>query len=127
MYFPEEKSYLRQVGENQTLSCKALFGFEHGQKLKWQWKHESAVDNDDEWESVNNTETFVIEVDDVTHESHLILKNLTHETKGNYKCIVTNDHGSHARVIKLRIRGYFMQIILFFVENKLLKYIFCCC
>lgn len=96
LYVSDYQSYSHFEGAEQTLGCKALFGFESGSVLKWKWKFGDKV--------LESSENATIESNTAEHTSSLILKNLSQKDEGTYTCIASNDFGSHQRSTILRIK-----------------------
>lgn len=97
LYMSEHPSLTDFEGGEQQFQCKALFGFEEGQKLDWKWKYGKTA--------LESQPNITIETDAAAHETRLVLKNLKESQRGDYKCIVHNKYGSHSRTIKLRIKS----------------------
>lgn len=97
LFVPDYESYSHFEGEEQILECKALFGFENGEKLNWKWKFGDKV--------LESSENATIATNDTERSSTLHLKNLGLREEGQYKCIVSNKYGSHTRSMILRIKG----------------------
>lgn len=83
--------------ENAELSCKLLYGSENNQKVEWIWERngEKLVEND----------TIILETDEEENISKLLLRNVTEEMKGEYKCIVKNKYGFAENTLKLRVKS----------------------
>lgn len=98
LFFPHQTSYSVNEGSSVKLNCKALYGFENGQKLHWHWYH-----NGKELDATNVK--FTVNSDEKTHESELSLESVPLAAKGVINCTVKNDYGYHSRELRLRVRG----------------------
>ena len=113
LYVPEYASCSNYEGEEVNLSCKALFGFEKGEKIQWKWKFDD--------KPIETVENITYEIVNGENESSLNLKNLTTDNRGSYKCTAFNKYGTHSRVIVLRIKGD--TNLLIFIEKFLNNFI----
>lgn len=94
LFKPEKQSITETSGGNAVFKCTKLYG--SGQTT-WEWL------KDDNVTLVSGTGNVVIESDDNT--TTLTLKEVKEEDKGEYMCILKNEHGSYSEKVNLRVKS----------------------
>jgi len=91
---PDKPSQTVTEGGSVEFKCSVLYGFEDDSQFTWKWfKNGTELTSDD-----NNT--IVSQGNDTT----LTLKGVKNSDKGEYICELSNQHGSHSEIIKLRVK-----------------------
>ena len=103
LYALEAQVYAVSEGDNVTMKCRALYGFEKNQKIKWSWYR-------DEKKILNNHQ-IRIEVDHILYESALKISNCTKNNTGTYKCVIKNTYGIASRTMRFKVKGIISKII----------------
>lgn len=91
IYVPEKPSQTVTEGGNIELSCKSLYG----EDLNWKW-----LKNDTE---LIEGEKYTIKIEQ--NSTTLTINAATEEDKGEFVCELSNSHGSHNEVIRVRVKG----------------------
>lgn len=94
---PEKTSATVMRDENAELACKLLYGSENNQKVVWIWERNG--------ENLAENDTIILETDEEENISKLLLRNVTEEMKGEYKCIAKNKFGIAENTLKLRVKN----------------------
>ena len=94
---PEKPSVTVMRDENAELVCKLLYGYENNQKIEWIWER-----ND---KPMTENETVLFEYDAEEYSSKLLLRNVTEELKGGYKCKAKNKYGIAEQTLLLRVKS----------------------
>jgi hypothetical protein len=111
----QTNSYTVTENESVKISCKALYGLENDQKLKWTWYHlNNKIDTPSKNFAIHNSKS--------TQESTLTINSVPLEARGNIVCEAQNEYGSHSRETLLRVRGN--NQILFLKFDSLLTCLF---
>jgi hypothetical protein len=97
LYSPETQMYTVSEGQNVTMKCRALYGFEKNLNIKWSWYKDDR--------KVLNNHQIKIEVDHLLHESSLRISNSTKNNTGIYKCVVKNIYGVASRTMRFKVKG----------------------
>jgi hypothetical protein len=105
LYALETQVYAVPEGDNVSMKCRALYGFEKNQKIKWSWYKDD--------KKILNNHQIKVQVDHLLHQSVLKITNSTKNNTGMYKCIVKNIYGVASRTMRFKVKGILLIIDIF--------------